>query len=288
MKRINKWLNRKKNDDNALTQFLKLCYSLGQKSWLHAIISSVFGIIIPIFYEKGAYFLFGLFITLLILDIIYAYVCDSYLKSTYTQRKFSSEILSDQSSLLKSIVIEIENNNNWKSKIFKTVSDLVCEKIYGNFKDIFNCETRVAIEYVFNKDIKHVKMSGRRSKTRATVKKSISLEKRKKYYSYKIFINNNNGINILNENDLQNQEVWHKSSNSVNIKKYIGIAVSVYDENEVKFILEIDFIDDFVFGDNNSDEDIKTFIDQYLMAYINIVSLSYLLNLNNKKEIPEV
>lgn len=202
--------------------------------------------------------------------------------------------MSDQSALLKSIVIEIENNNNWRSKIFKTVSDLVCEKIYGNFKDVFNCETRVAIEYVFNKNIKStqktkcVKMSGRRSKRRATVKKSTSLEKRDKYYSYKIFINNNNGINILNEDELQNQEVWHKSSDSVNIKKYIGIAVSVYDENEVKFILEIDFVDDFIFGDNNSDEDIKAFIDQYLMAYINIISLSYLLNLNNKKEIPEV
>lgn len=50
MNKINKWLNKKKNEDTAITQFLKLCYSLGQKSWLHATIASVFGIIIPIFF----------------------------------------------------------------------------------------------------------------------------------------------------------------------------------------------------------------------------------------------
>ena len=48
----------------------------------------------------------------------------------------ASEILSDQSSLLKSIVIEIENNRSWKTKIFKTVADLVCEKIYTNIKEL--------------------------------------------------------------------------------------------------------------------------------------------------------
>ncbi len=86
-----------------------------------------------------------------------------------------------------------------------------------------------------------------------------------------------------------NQEIWYKNpNNNTNIKKYIGIAVSIYDENDVKFILEIDFIDDFIFGDNNDDADIKSFIEQYLMSYINIISISYLLNLNNKKEIPEV
>lgn len=56
----------------------------------------------------------------------------------------------------------------------------------------------------------------------------------------------------------------------------------------MKFILEIDFLDDFDFGEDNSDNDIKTFINQYLMAYINIVSIAYLLNLNKQKEIPEV
>ena len=75
---------------------------------------------------------------------------------------------------------------------------------------------------------------------------------------------------------------------TINVKRYVGIAVDVYDENEVKFILSIDFIDDFDFGDNNTEEEVKQFIENYLIAYINLISISYLLNLNNKKQIPEV
>lgn len=75
---------------------------------------------------------------------------------------------------------------------------------------------------------------------------------------------------------------------TINVKRYVGIAVDVYDENEVKFILSIDFVDDFDFGDNNTEEEVKQFIENYLIAYINLISISYLLNLNNKKQIPEV
>lgn len=295
MSKLVKWLNKKRAEDTVLSQILKLGYSVGKKSWLHTVISALLGIVIPIFFDKGKMASFSISVLILVLDIIYAYICSSYQKISYTQRKFAFEILTDQSSLLKSIVIDIENNDGWKNKIFKTVSDLVCEKIYQTFKEVFNCETRVAVEYVFNKNtktgqnVKHVKMSGRRSSTRATVRKSMALEKREKYYSYKIFINNNNGVNVLDIEEMQNQDVWYKNPrNTVDIKKYVGIAVSIYDENEVKFILEIDFIDDFSFGENNDNIDIKKFIEQYLMAYINIISISYLLNLNNKKEIPEV
>lgn len=291
MKKIFDWLTQRRNDDSALAQFLKLGYALGQKPWLHSIISALMGIFIPIFFELGNYILFVVLIIVLILDILYASICNSYRKKAYTQRKFAAETLASQSSLLKSIVIEMENNTAWKSKIFKTVSNLVCEKIYQNFKEVFSCEARVAIEYVFNKapeNIRYVKMSGRRSNKRSIVKRSTALEKRKNYYSYKIFINNNNGINILNTEQLQDEEVWYKNpKNNVTVKKYIGIAVSVYDNTDVKFILEIDFLDDFTFVDDDNDA-MKQFIDQYLMTYINIISIAYLLNLNGKKEIPEV
>lgn len=69
------------------------------------------------------------------------------------------------------------------------------------------------------------------------------------------------------------------------MKKYIGIAVNVYDENEVKFILEIDLLHDYMFGENDDNNDIKLFIEKYLMSYINLLSISYLLNLNNNKKI---
>ena len=122
MSDLNKWLISKRNDDSIGTQILRLLFSLGQKSWLHAAISALLGIFIPICYEKEKWWLFFFGIFLLLLDIWFAYICNSYQIASYTQRKFASEILSDQSALLKSIVIEMENNSNWKNKIFKTVS----------------------------------------------------------------------------------------------------------------------------------------------------------------------
>ena len=75
---------------------------------------------------------------------------------------------------------------------------------------------------------------------------------------------------------------------NVDVKKYIGIAVSVFEDAKVNFILQIDFLDDYKFGKNDSEEDIKNFVDKYLLSYINVVTLSYLLNLNGKKNLIEV
>lgn len=127
MDTLMKWLRKKRNEDTTFTQVLKLGFSIGQRSWIHAILSAISGIVIPIFYEQSHYILFASLILILILDIIYAYICNAYQQVAYEQRKFASEILADESSLLKSIVIEMENNPNWKNKIFKTVSDLVCD-----------------------------------------------------------------------------------------------------------------------------------------------------------------
>lgn len=295
MNKLYRWLEQHKNTDASWFQFLKLMYSLGKKAWLHTAFSALLGIAIPISYDEGKRKLFVLLIVLMLADIVYAQVCNQYYQISGLKTKFAKEILSDQSSLLKSVLIEIENNNCWKNKIFKTVSDLVCEKIYQNFKEIFKCETRVSVEYVFNKQTKtgqvtkYIKMAGRRSNKRCTVKKSVVFEKREKYYSYKIFLNNNKGVNILDEGKINNQKIWYKDpKHMTNVKKYVGIAVNVYDEDEVKFILSIDFIDNFDFGENNTEDDINEFIENYLTAYINLISISYLLNLNNKKEIPEV
>lgn len=194
MNKLNKWLLKKKSEDTALTQFLRLAYFFGQKSWVHTTLSAIFGITIPLLFEHGHKVLFIVLLFIMVLDIIYVYICDSYKKGIQPQQNFAFNVLSNQSSLLKSVAIEIENNKDWKNKIFKTVSDLVCEKIYQDFKDVFNCETRVAVEYIFNKTnnstsscTKYVKMSGRRSNKRATVKKSIMLEKRKNIIHIKYF-----------------------------------------------------------------------------------------------------
>lgn len=293
MRKLVQWLNRNKNEDTILIQGLKLGYAIGVNSWIHSLVSAVLGIIIPLFFDDKKIFLFLLF--LLISDFIFAALCNYYQSFAYNERKFAGKTLDDESALLKSILIEMENNNNWKNNIFKTVSNLVCERIYQNFKEIFNIETRVAIEYTFYKNIKvgnkikkikFIKMSGRKSASRSVPKKAVEFTKRKKYYSYQIFSENNHGINILEQDKILDDTIWYKNpKNNVDVKKYIGIAVNVYDENEVKFILEIDLLHDYMFGENDDNNDIKLFIEKYLMSYINLLSISYLLNLNNNKKI---
>ena len=53
-------------------------------------------------------------------------------------------------------------------------------------------------------------------------------------------------------------------------------------------VLQIDFLDDFKFGKDDTEEEIKNFVDKYSLSYVNVVTLSYLLNLNGTKELIEV
>lgn len=77
------WIENHKNDDGALVQFIRLSYSVGQKSYVHTTISALLGIFAPILYEKGKNILFILFLILIILDGIYAYICNAYSKEAY-------------------------------------------------------------------------------------------------------------------------------------------------------------------------------------------------------------
>lgn len=294
-KNIFDWLDSIKKEDTGLVQFLKWCYSIGKISWIHTLISATAGILIPILYDKKQYKYMVLVIVVAILDLFYSYICNKYQKKLFISRKFTSELLEEFSSLIKSLSIFVENDSNWKSKIYKTTSEMVCEKIYNIFKEVFKCETRISVEYTFQKASatkkpeKQVRMAGRKSRHRSQTRKAIPLERKKNYYSYQIFINNNLGMNILRENEIQNDSIWYNNpDNNVNIKHYIGIAVSVFNNEEVNFILQIDFLDDFKFGKNDTEEEIKKFVDTYLLSYVNVIALSYLLNLNGKKELIEV
>lgn len=295
MNKVWDWIDKIKNEDSGFASFLKWCYAIGKISWIHALVSAAAGILIPIFFEKNCYKSMVGAIVIAILDILYAYICNEYQKKLFISRKFTSELLEEFSSLIKSLNIFVQNETEWKSKIFRTTSEMVCEKIYSIFKEVFKCETRISVEYVFQKTIQnrnpvqHVKMAGRKSRHRSKTRKSVPLEKKRKYYSYQIFVNNNKGMNILESEKIHDPNIWYKNlENNVDVKKYIGIAVSVLDDEKVNFILQIDFLDDFKVGKKDSEEEIKNFVDQYLLSYINIVTLAYLLNLNSKKELNEV
>ena len=173
---------------------------------------------------------------------------------------------------------------------------MVCMRIYTIFKDVFGCETRVSVEYVFQKKPPNnkegetrVKMAGRKSKHRCKPRSSVLLSAKEKYYSYKSFTMDKMGTNILSKEEIDNTTLWFKSSeNSADVKKYIGIAVSVRNNKKVDFILKIDIMDNFHFGKTDSIQDIEDFVDKYLLPYVNVVTFSYLLNLNRNKVLVEV
>ena len=54
------------------------------------------------------------------------------------------------------------------------------------------------------------------------------------------------------------------------------------------FILQIDCLDSFVFGKNNTDKEVKKFANEYLKPYVNIISIGYLLGRNKKGIVGEV
>lgn len=289
-----KYFEKYKSKDTSWALFIKFIYSFGLKTWIHGIISALSGIFTGMLFENG-YILWGvvaLFIT--ILDIIYASICHSYSKKKFEQRKFAAEILEGESSLINSMFYLMQTTCSWKKDIFKNTSQLVCDRLHETFKSTFSCETRVSVEFAFTKEVKnneeeYFQMAGRNSNHITTFKNAVKSEKRKKYYSYRVFINNNLGVNVLREADIKNGELWYKNpANTTDVKQYIGIAVSTTDPDKVAFILQIDCLDTMVFGENNSDEDINEFVNQYILTYVNTLKVAYLLGLNKNKKISEV
>lgn len=287
------WIERIRNEDSGWVHFLKWCYSVGKKSWVHAIVTSACGICIPILYEKEQTAWMIVTALLLVLDTIFASICTEYQKRQYTIQKCISELFDELGALLKSLDIYVQRESQWKKSIFKTTSGMVCNKIYTVFKSVFDCETRVSVEHVFSNPRSgsetYVEMAGRKSKHRSEGRNSVPLTNRNKYFSYSIFSSNNKGLNILGPEDIQNDQTWYKNpANNTDVKQYIGIAVSAFDNQAVNFILQIDILDDFKFGKNNSPEEIQQFVDNYLLPYVNVVALAYLLNLNKSKVFVEV
>lgn len=295
MKKLYNWLNEQSQNNNAglLVDFLKFMYSLGNIQLLHSIAITMLGIFIPVFIDKGKTKIWILLCIILVVDIFWNYICSTYRLRKFEERKFAAEVLQEQSSLINSIGIEMRENSKWKTTIFRKTSELVCEKIRNDFKEVLNCNTRVSVEYTFNKkdeDECYVKMAARRSDARQSVGKAVLLSKKEKYFSYQIFTENSRGINILNEKQIE-EDNWYKNPEHKNdVKIYIGIAISLPDnkESDVAFILQIDCLDNVKFGDDNTDDDIKKFINNYLMTYIHTISLAYLLNLSKDGKIPEV
>lgn len=285
------WLNENKDKDSILIQFLKLVYIIETSNVFHIVLSLIFGTIIPLLFEQHRIWAISLFVIFILENIGY-YVCEKFHSKVFNERKFAKNILADQSALINSMGIIINTNSNWKNVIFKEMCDAICAKIREEFKDIYKCDVRVSIEYVFEKKTNdnleiYRKMAGRYSNERVTTKKATPLSSREKYFSYKVFSNNLNGLHILDEEDFSNPDTWHMTDHNIKIYHYLGLANS-FNDKDVAFILQIDCLQDFKFGDNNSDEDIKSFVSAYIKPYVNIISIAYLLNRNKYGKVGEV
>lgn len=290
---LNRFLNKHKDRNTGFAFFLKFMYSIGSISLIHSLIIASCGICIPIFFELKHYVWFSFFIVILILDTVFDYICSSYKKQRYQDRKFSELVISNLGSLINSMNIEIKSNPLWRNTIFKKTSELVCEKIKQAFKSILDCDTRVSIEYIFDKTTQNgkletfVHMSGRRSQNRDICKPAQPLRKKTKYYSYHIFISGEPGIRLVSEEETYDPNTWFRNNDTPDIKHYIGVAVCV-NGDKVAFILQIDLLEEVQFSKTNSDKDIINFIRKNLNPYINIVTQSYLLFIDGNNQMREV
>ena len=70
--------DRIKKNDNGISQFLKLLFSIGKKSWVHAVITAISGIIIPILWDGEHYIASVVGVLIMSLDILFAYICTEY------------------------------------------------------------------------------------------------------------------------------------------------------------------------------------------------------------------
>lgn len=290
------WLDNNKEKETLLVQFCKLLYSFEIEAIPHIVISIILGIFVPILWEISKVWSIVLLIIFVLENIFYC-TCEKYHMRVFDERKFAANILADQSALTNSIAILIHDSNNWKNEIYKKTSDMVCAKIHEEFKTIYKCDVRVSVEYTFEKDFSGIKkicrkMAGRCSGDRVQAKNSTILSSRKEYYSYKIFKDNMVGIHYLEEKDINdtNPETkkWFKNpKHNVNVVQYIGLANS-FNDIDVSFILQIDFLEHFDFGKDNTEDEVSKFINAYLKPYVNTISVAYLLGRNKHGVVGEV
>lgn len=73
-----KWVEEHKNDNSGFVSFLKFIYAIGTNNTVMAVIASVLGIIIPIFFDLQIYLWFVLTFMLLIGSIVFNAVCTKY------------------------------------------------------------------------------------------------------------------------------------------------------------------------------------------------------------------
>lgn len=292
MKKMYEWLSKNKDNSGVGIAFLKFVYSMVTINWIQPIIDALFAIFISIILGNNSdnwhTWWFISIVCMFILENIGYGFCISYSHREFRERRLYDRILKDVDSVIKSLDIWIQDEYEWKKKIFRKTCDLVCANIHTNFKEIFHSKVRVSIEYSFwnQNSMSCIKMVSRYSDSRHIARdRTFFLKDRQKYYSGKILMNNKVGVHFLQGQDFYSG--WYKNEvHNTEIKQYLAVAVSADEQQKVSFVLQIDSLDDSLFGNNKVEA--SDFTDKYLKAYINLIAMAYNINRDNNGNIPEV
>ena len=271
------WLDRIKHKNNLGANALRFIYSLGRIEWLWDIINSLIVLFIPILWGPCL----RISITLLILFpfcVFFKYICLNYKKHSEYEASRLFRVLDLQSEALSCSAYLIEAVPNWREVIFEKTSEVVCSKIHDLFLSELHINTRVSVEYVEHKNNKDfIVMLGRQSHDRPNLKKVKELSQKERYFIYSIFKDNAVNLNILEKEQIDDRRYWYKN-HDIDIKAYWGIAVAD-DSGKVRFVLQIDFLDDL---EMNRNESIK-FVKRYLNTFKQMLRCAYWQDLNIKK-----
>ena len=93
MKKLYSYFRKRRDENNTLINIVKRLYAIGTKKWIHSLTVTVLSIIIPFaisnHYCKTSIALFFI----LLLDILFDYVCAGYQKGVYIERQFSDQMI---------------------------------------------------------------------------------------------------------------------------------------------------------------------------------------------------
>ncbi len=268
------WLDKVKQKNNLWSNTLRFLYSWGKIEWLWDIIGNLILLFIPICWIPS----FKLAIVLLCLFpfcVAFKYICLNYKKHSEYESSRIFRVLDLQSEAISSIACLVEESPTWQDEIFQRTSEIVCSKIHDLFLSELDLKTRVSVEYVEHRtENNFIIMVGRQSYRRQNGKRTKVLSEKKAYFIYKVFENNNEGVNILEKAELKDENYWHRN-HDVDVRAYWGIAVAD-NQRDVKFVIQIDFLDDLKMDEQASME----FIKLYLNTFTQTLRFAYLQDSN--------
>lgn len=265
---------KERHTNSVVVSFFRLIYAIFKIDWVTYIALTIVTLFIPITYDaenwEGFWSLFGVFIFITILK----YTCLSYKRHKEFLGNRIYRALDLQSETISSVNFYISSSDKWQKHIFEKTCEIVCAKIKELFTEELKVKTRVSVEYVYfddKKGKKMIKMLGRQSAARQNGSREKPLADKEQYYVYKIFNQNNCGENILKKDEIQEPKNWFTNKkHSVKVSEYWGITVE--EDDEVKFVLQIDFLDETKLKDS----EIHSFINDYLRTFIQIIRMAYL------------